>query len=186
MSLYLSDPWGESGYFFPWISFESDPGFPKTTAANEPCTKCLLTLYKELKEEKGYVNLPDETMDCWKVVAVLDDIKECGRFLDVYDHKFDRYVIGKLGGGRKDQTSKVVIMNTSSESERDELEEEFKTVVGEVNPNAPVFYKHGCENYHGAVIGDWDVWNNPNPIKNPENVDTVISAIETLFNYRGK
>ena len=169
-----------------WVSFESDPHLRKTKAnVYERCVPCLERLRNQLMEGRREVELV-EALHCWKVTAVLRDVEECLRLLQLYSERYpDHYVWGKFGTGRPQAPTRVVVFHAESEAERDLLLERVRRCAREIRPDVPVFVSRACANVYAELLGDWREWGPVTPIRRPEKVPELIQRLNRMLYYTG-
>ena len=170
--IYLGDKSSRQGY---WTSFESSP-YLTVTRKNiyGRCVPCIESLLNQLAEGKQAIGL-NQAFDCWKVVAVLDDETECLKVLAAYEQKpFSApHVRGRFGSKEK-EGKKAVIFHADNREERDLILTDLKQCVGQVKPDAQVFFSRACAYLQGQVLGDGSDWEKVTPVKHPENIAEVI------------
>lgn len=166
-----------------WVSFESDPRL-RVTKRNiyGRCLPCLTNLYRQLQEEKEYIELK-EAYNCWKVIAVLSSKEECLEVLRLYEENFlkDHFVKGKFGSSQPSRSSKVLMFHTEDEKDRDRLLGELKICAQSVNPSSKVFYQRACANLFHELLGDWRDWSKVTRIKRPELRPILLERIRRLL-----
>ena len=111
--IYVDHKSSRQGY---WTSFESGPHL--TIAKRNiygRCVPCMENLLDQLVEGRGEIELK-QAFDCWKVVAVLNDEKECLAALERYGQRSpaSRYVCGKIGSKEESGTKGGHIPSQSS------------------------------------------------------------------------
>ena len=175
-------PYKEKGNF--WVSFESDPGL-KTTKANiyGRCLPCIQNLYIQLKEGRKAITL-GTAYTCWKITAVMNGIEECLSLLHAFEKKFPLgHVYGKLGSGRTDAKTTVVVFHTDSTIERDRIRDALAICLPSVTDSTgEIAISRACGILYDDILGDWRQWQPKTKIKHPENVGSVLKRIaRTLY-----
>jgi hypothetical protein len=166
-----------------WVSFESDPKL-RITKKNiyGRCLPCIANLYQQLQEGKGEIELK-EAYQCWKVVAVLKDKKECLEVLGEFEERFlgNQSVKGKFGSSHPSKPSRVLMFHTEDEEERDRLFKSLQICIQKVNPNSKVFYQRACADLFYDLLGDWKEWGKVTQIKNPDVRPVLLERIRRLL-----
>lgn len=167
-----------------WVSFENDSRL-KINKDNiyGKCLPCIQNLYQQLQKKKFEITL-DSAFTCWKITAVLDSMDECLELLQYYENFFlHSHVYGKMGGGREESHTRVVVFHTDKETIRDRIYQELKICSHEVNQNAKVFISRACGILYDELLGDWREWKKTTPIKYPENIEKILDRVKRLLYY---
>ncbi len=179
--IYLADmPNGDKGTH--WVSFESDPRL-STTKANiyGRCLPCIENLYHQLKAGKSVIDL-GTAYHCWKITTVLEGLDPCLDLLMEFEERYPYgHVYGKLGSGRSEATTKVVVFHADHDAERDRLETALRQCLGAVQPDARIEISLGCEVLYEPILGDWHEWRPTTPIRFPENVSAHLERIKRIL-----
>lgn len=165
-----------------WISFETDSRLTQTKARlHARCLPCLTALSNQLKSGADPIAL-GMAWHCWKVVAVVRDEEEGLRLLESFGQAFPgEHVYGKLGTG-KGRTSFAVMFHTEEEKRRDELYAMMGQVVERHFPKRRVFYSRGCGDPYERLLGPWQTWQDPCPIRHPERIGRIRADLrESLY-----
>jgi len=179
--IYLGEiPYSKKGDF--WVSFESDPGLKKTKAnIYGKCLPCIQNLYYQLKEGPAEITL-GPAYHCWKVTAVVKDMDKCLSLLNEFERRFKGgHVYGKLGSGRSNAKTRVVVFHTEDEAQRDKIKQTLEECLPKVDKNAEVQISRACAVLYEGILGDWRQWQSVTPIKNPEKVAGLLERIRTTL-----
>jgi hypothetical protein len=180
--IYVGEiPYAEKGNF--WVSFESDPSLAKTKAnIYGRCLPCIQNLYFQLKEGRREIEL-GAAYNCWKVTAVLKSVDACLFLLEEFERRFEGgHVYGKLGSGRPDSDTRVVVFHTEDESQRDRIENTLRECIQHANIDGDIQISRGCAVLYQDILGDWREWKPTTPVRHPEKVGALLERIrKTLF-----
>lgn len=180
--IYLGQiPYNETGPF--WVSFESDPGLKKTRAdIYGKCLPCIQSLYGQLKAGRTEIEL-GTAYHCWKITAVLDSIEQCLSLLTQFKSRFAfGHVYGKLGSGRSDSKTRVVVFHTDDKAERNRIRKALESCLKEMDLDGEVLISRGCAALYEKILGHWGEWLPTTPIRFPERVKAHLEFIKkTLF-----
>lgn len=166
-----------------WVSFETSPNLKSTRSdIYGRCVPCITSLYEQLKEGKVEIEL-GQAYHCWKVVAVLDGMEECVRVLEEFEETFlgDRQLKGRFGSVDETKKTRVLVINVTSEKDRDRLLSELEECVKRVNPHATVLFHRGCAELYHDILGDWRHWSRREPIRKPEEIPALIDRIRKML-----
>ena len=179
--IYLGKiPSSKNGNF--WVSFESHPHLKKTKAnIYGRCLPCIQNLYHQLKDGGTEIRL-GTAYDCWKITAILDGIDECLSLLSAFEKRFPKgHVYGKLGSGRSDLKTCVVVFHVEDEPERDRIREALEICIPEVSRTGKVQISRACSVLYDDILGDWRKWQPVTPITHPENVDNLLRRLKRIL-----
>ena len=179
--IYLGKiPHSENNTF--WVSFESDSRLKKTRDnIYGRCLPCIQNLYEHLKAGSTEITL-GTAYDCWKVTAVLDDFDQCLELLHEFEKRFPvGHVYGKLGSGRSDIASKVVVFHTEDVPERDRIRDALEECLPKVNPQGSIQISRACAILYNDILGHWRYWKRTSPIRHPEHVERVLQLIKDML-----
>lgn len=173
-------PHNETGTF--WVSFESDPQLSRNKAnIYGRCLPCIQNLYDQLKAGKTTIEL-GTAYHCWKITAVLEDLDQCLALLSEFERQFPGgHVYGKLGSGRTDTTTKVVVFHADDETERNRLESAIRQCLATKSMEDQVLISRGCAVLYEPILGRWDAWQPATPIRHPERVPLHIERLKTIM-----
>jgi hypothetical protein len=172
-----------TGQAMKWVSFETTPNLKSTRSdIYGRCVPCIMSLYEQLKEGKQEIEL-GRAYNCWKVVAVLDSMDECVQLLEEFEGSYlgDRHVKGRFGSVDQSKKTRVLVINATTERERDRLDRELRECVRKVNPRADVFFHRGCAELYHEILGDWRYWKPTEVIKKPEVIPSLINRIRKML-----
>ena len=178
MTIYFSQRASREG----WVSFETDSRLQHTKdRLYSRCLPCLTSLLEQLKRNGGTVEL-DTAWDCWKVVAVLEEREQCLDLLSRFGEAYpEEYLFGKLGTGKGRKTV-AVMFHTEDAVRRDRLYGLLRGVAAEHFPAARVFYSRACSDPYERLLGPWESWRQPCPIRHPEHLAAVKASLrESLY-----
>jgi len=181
--IYLGKiPYDKKGNF--WVSFESDPGLKKTKDnIYGRCLPCIENLYQQLKDGCHEIVL-GTAFNCWKITAIVIGFEECISLLNEFEKRFPLgHVYGKLGSGRPDSKTRVVVFHAENSKERDRLQTALKICLPEVNRDGEVIISRACGILYDDILGDWRQWKPIAPIKYPRNVRELLKRIKEML-YR--
>ncbi len=180
--IYLGEiPYTETGQF--WVSFESHPRLKKTKDnIYGRCLPCIQNLYYQLKERRREISL-GPAYHCWKVTAVLGGVEACLNLLAEFEKRYHKgHIYGKLGSGRPNSETKVVVFHTESESERELIHKTLLDCLPGVDRDGRITISRACAVLYEDILGDWRTWEPVTPIKHPDRVEKLLVRIkETLF-----
>jgi hypothetical protein len=179
--IYLGEiPYSENNPF--WVSFESDPKLKKTRAnIYGRCLPCIQNLYFQLQAGSTEIDL-GTAFNCWKVTVILDDLDQCLKLLDCFQFKFPTgHIYGKLGSGRKDTETRVVVFHTEDEAERDRIRQSLKQCLAEMALPEKILISRACAVLYESLLGDWRTWQPTTPIRYPERVKAHLSRIKKML-----
>jgi len=167
-----------------WVSFESDPKLKKNKAnIYGRCLPCIQNLYEQLKAGKKEIAL-GYALQCWKVAAVVNNLEEALALLSEFEKTFTgEHVYGKLGSGRKDLTTKVVVFHGESEEERDCLKDTLTICLKKRGNMNPPLISRGCAVLHQELFGDWRTWQEVTPVVNEAKIPEMLERIKNIL-YR--
>lgn len=183
--IYLGKiPYNKEGNF--WVSFESDPRLRKTKEnIYGRCLPCIQNLYRQLKAGCTEITL-GPAYNCWKITAVLDSIDQCLALLSEFEKEFPTgHVYGKIGSGRPDSDSKVVVFHAEDVAERDRVRETLGECLLKINPQSSVQISRACAVLYHDILGDWRSWNQTAMIEHPENREKVLKRIKDMLFLAG-
>jgi hypothetical protein len=165
-----------------WVSFESDPRLKKTKDnIYGRCLPCIQNLYEQLKARRTEIDL-GTAYHCWKITAVLEGIEQCFSLLTQFEARFPfGHVYGKLGSGRSDVKTKVVVFHTDNEPERDRIQRALKVCRREMGLDTTVLISRACAVLYEDILGDWREWRPSTPLRYPERVGTHIERIKNIL-----
>ena len=179
--IYLGDiPYNEKEMF--WVSFESDPRLSRTKAnIYGRCLPCIQNLYEQLNAGKSSIDMGN-AYNCWKITAVVENIDHCLSLLFEFEKRYAYgHVYGKIGSGRVNSTTKVVVFHTDDESERDRLAFALQRCIELMTLNAKIFISRGCDTLHKPILGEWQMWQPTTPICFPEKIPEHIEKIRKII-----
>jgi hypothetical protein len=179
--IYLGEiPYSENKAF--WVSFESDPHLKKTRSnIYGRCLPCIQNLYFQLQAGCSEIKL-GTAFNCWKVTAVLADVDQCLSLLDRFQSLFPLgHVYGKLGSGRSDSETKVVVFHTETVFERDRIRDSLKQCLEEMGLSTNIEISRGCAVLYENLLGDWRKWQPISPIIYPERVKAHLERIKKIL-----
>ena len=183
--IYLGKiPYSEKGNF--WVSFESEPRLRKTKEnIYDRCLPCIQNLYRQLKTGCTEITL-GPAYNCWKITAVMDSIDQCLALLQVFEKDFPLgHVYGKLGSGRPDSDSKVVVFHAEDVAERDRVHMALEECLLKINPQGSLQISRACAVLFHDILGDWRHWNQTVTIQHPENRGRVLKRIKDMLFLAG-
>jgi len=183
--IYLGKiPYSEKGDF--WVSFESDPRLRKTRKnIYGRCLPCIQNLYRQLKEKDTEITL-GPAYTCWKITAVLDSMDQCLALLQAFEKSFPfGHVYGKLGSGRPDSESKVVVFHAEDDAERERVREALEECLFKIKPQGSVLISRACAVLFHDILGDWRHWSRTETIRHPENRERVLKRIKDMLYMAG-
>ncbi len=166
-----------------WVSFESDPRMRRTKAnIYGRCLPCIQNLYDQLKAGKSAIDM-GTAYHCWKITAVLDSFDQCLELLAVFEKQFPSYghVYGKLGSGRADTTTKVVVFHTDDEAERDRLKIALRQCLEAMALDAEILISLGCGVLYEPILGDWRTWKPTTTIRYPARISAHLERIKKIM-----
>jgi hypothetical protein len=179
--IYLGEiPYSEGKPF--WVSFESDPKLKKTRSnIYGRCLPCIQNLYFQLQAGCSEIDL-GTAFNCWKVTTILDDLDQCLQLLERFQSMFPTgHVYGKLGSGRKDTKTRVVVFHTEDEAERDRIRESLKQCLNEMALPEKILISRACAVLYENLLGDWQTWEPTTPIRYPERVKEHLARIKKIL-----
>jgi len=165
-----------------WWSFETHPRMMRTKRRiHERCLPCLAGLLDQLKADRREIDLP-HAWDCWKVVAVAPDEATCMEILDrlAGDHP-DLYLHGKLGGRRDRYGTSALVLHAEGEAERDRMVACLQQTLERRFPHVPLRLSRACADPYAEILGPWQEWTLPCPIRRPEAVPRVVRRLRELL-----
>lgn len=181
--IYLDKfPYPQSGCF--WVSFESNPDLKKTKSnIYGRCLPCIQNLYQQLKEGHREITL-GPAYNCWKITAIVKGFEECLTLLCEFERKFPvGHVYGKLGSGRSNSETMVVVFHAENASERDRLRKAWEESLKQVTISGEIQISRACSILYNDILEDWRKWRPTTPIKHPENVGRLLERIKQIL-YR--
>jgi hypothetical protein len=182
-NIYLGEiPYSEKKPF--WASFESDPRLKKTRAdIYGRCLPCIQNLYEQLKAGKNEIDLGN-AYGCWKITAVLNGIEQCFSLLMQFQtHVSEGHVYGKIGSGRADFSTRVVVFHTQDEMDRDRILKIVNRCLQEMDIDAGAMISRGCASLYEVILGDWRDWRRATPIRFPERVGEHLEYIKKVLHW---
>lgn len=181
MTIYFSQRTSREG----WASFETDPRLRHTKERlHRRCLPCLTSFLDQLKVTGQSVAL-EMAWDCWKVVAVLAAKEQCLDLLTRFGEAHpEEYLLGKLGTGKGRETV-AVMFHTEDLLRCERLYGLLRAVAGEHFPTARVFYSRACSDPFERLLGPWQAWRQPCPIRHPERLDEVRASLRESLYGRG-
>lgn len=173
-------PFSKNGRF--WVSFESDPALRKTKAnIYGRCLPCIQSLYFQLKEGRHEITLGN-AYNCWKITAVLNGIDECISLLSEFERRYPGWhVYGKLGSGRVNSETKVVVFHAENVAERDRIRAALEKCLPAVKSNRGIQISRACSVLYDDILGDWHDWLPVTKIKYPENVNSLLERLRRIL-----
>lgn len=161
-----------------WVSFETHPQLRRTKERlHARCLPCLTGLLEQLKGGGAGLELR-EAWECWKVVAVLAGPEECLAVLEEFSLTYPQeYVYGKFGRGGEDREGCAVIFHTERQDRCDQLLALLGEVAARRSPTPRVFCSRACGRPYAELLGPWEEWSRVTPLRHPERVDRVKSAL---------
>lgn len=172
-----------TGKAMKWVSFETSPNLKATRSdIYGRCVPCITSLYEQLKDGKQEIDL-GLAYSCWKVVVVLESMEECVKVLEEFETRFlgERMLKGRFGSVDETKTTRVLVLNATTERDRDRLYAELQECACKVNPGAQVLFHRGCAELYHAILGDWRRWNRREAIKKPEEIPLLIDRIRKML-----
>lgn len=179
--IYLGEiPYSENQPF--WVSFESDPKLKKTRSnIYGRCLPCIQNLYFQLQAGCTEIRL-GTAFNCWKVTVILNDLDQCLVLLDCFQSMFPTgHVYGKLGSGRKDSETRVVVFHTENENERDRIRQSLKQCLAEMELPERILISRACAVLYENLLGDWQTWQPRTAIRYPERVKDHLERIKKIL-----
>lgn len=180
--IYLGKiPYRKKGNY--WVSFESDRSLKKTKAnIYGRCLPCIYNLYTQLKAGRREITL-GTAYHCWKVTAPVNGIDEGLSLLSEFEKKFPTgHVYGKLGSGRTESRTKVVVFHTETKAERDRIKKALKACLpAATGKKGEVKISRACAMLYDDILGDWQEWRPRTPIKHPENKGPLLARIKKIL-----
>jgi hypothetical protein len=173
-------PHNETGTF--WVSFESDPHLSRNKAnIYGRCLPCIQNLYDQLKAERTVIDM-GTAFHCWKITAVLQNFDQCLALLAEFEKRFPGgHVYGKLGSGRADTATKVVVFHADDETERDRLKAALGQCKRSMALDTDILISRGCAVLYEPLLGEWRVWQATTPIRFPERVPAHIQRLKRIM-----
>ncbi len=166
-----------------WVSFESSAGLEATKKdIYGRCVPCITNLYDQLRDGRTAIRL-GQAFTCWKVVAVMDDERQCVEVLEEFEKSFlgDRKVKGRFGSVDPAKTTRVIVFNAGDEQERQKLFAEVTTCAEAVNRHAIVSYHRACAELYHDLLGDWRTWKETETVKRPELTGLLLEKIRKML-----
>ncbi len=166
-----------------WVSFESTAGLEATKKdIYGRCVPCITNLYEQLKDGRTEIRL-GAAFTCWKVVAVMDDERQCVEVLEEFEKRFlgERKLKGRFGSVDPTKTTRVIVFNAGDEAERQRLFAEVTTCAQAVNPRSTVSYHRACAELYHDLLGDWRNWKETEPVKRPELAEPLLGRIRKML-----
>ena len=167
-----------------WVSFEDDPCLTQTRwNIYGRCVPCMEDLWQQLDSTKSTIQ-PNEALNCWKVVVVLEDEEQCLALLELFERNFlagHAKVRGRYGDSTTGGLSQAVVFQTQDMNQRDRLKEEAILCAQQVNAEAEIFFARACTNLYGEILGPWQEWKEVTPIRHPEKIEEVKERIKRLL-----
>lgn len=165
-----------------WVSFESDPRLTKTKGnIYGRCLPCIQNLYEQLKVDSHTIDLGN-AYNCWKITVVLEGIEQSLSLLAHFEKRFPSgHVYGKIGSGRANSKTKVVVFHTDNEPERDRLEAALNVCLVEMGLDTDVLISRACAVLYEDILGDWREWGQTTPIRYPERVEKHLARIKDIL-----
>jgi len=179
--IYLGKiPYSESGKF--WVSFESNPGLKKTKEnIYERCLPCIQGLYYQLKEGHCEITLGN-AYNCWKITAIVKNLEECLSLLCEFERRFPSgHVYGKLGSGRANSETMVVVFHAENAAEMSQLRAKLEMCLSGLGSKKPVQISRACSVLYDDILGDWQDWLPVTKIKHPENVCGLMERLRKIL-----
>jgi hypothetical protein len=173
-------PSSTNGVF--WVSFENHPKLKKTKAdIYGRCLPCIQNLYEQLKSGRTMIKLGN-AYQCWKITTILDRLETCFDLLEkVSTHPFNGCLHGKLGNGRVNTDTRVVVFHTQDEEERDRIERIIRTCLLEMKINSEPVISRACEVLYKPLFGDWRKWQPTSPIRYPQLVEKHTAYLKKVL-----
>lgn len=166
-----------------WMSFENHPRLEETKKhIYVRCLPCLEHLFEQLKNSPTEIMLQNP-LNCWKVVVVFQDLDECLDLLCLLQDNPPAVEIirGRMGTSDKSSPNVVIIFQTLTESERDELIEYIGKLAPRINPNFSLSYERGCGDLYVTLCGDWRSWQEVNPVVNTHHIPLIREKVSKLL-----
>jgi len=180
-SIYLDKiPYTETGKF--WVSFESNPGLKKTKAnIYGRCLPCIQGLYHQLKEGHCEIILGN-AYNCWKITAIVKNLEECLSLLCEFERRFPSgHVYGKLGSGRANSETMVVVFHAEAVAEMSQLRAKLEMCLSGLGIKKSVQISRACSVLYDDILGDWQDWLPVTKIQHPENVDGLMERLRKIL-----
>jgi len=179
--IYLAEiPYSENKPF--WVSFESDPHLKKTRAnIYGRCLPCIQNLYFQLKAGQTEIFL-GTAFNCWKVTAVLENFDQCLLLLEHFQTRFPGgHVYGKLGSGRSDSKTRVVVFHAENKTECDRLQTALRQCLNKMGGPERILISKACAVLYENILGDWRKWSPRAPVIYPDRVDALLARIKKIL-----
>lgn len=180
-TIYLGRiPHNDTGTF--WVSFESDPCLSRNKAnIYGRCLPCIQHLYQQLAAGQAAIRM-GTAFHCWKITAVLKDLDQCLALLSEYERQFPGgHVYGKLGSGRADIVTRVVVFHADDKAERNRLDAALGQCLKTMGLDAEVLISRGCAVLYEPILGKWDAWQKTTPIRYPERVPAHMVRLKKIM-----
>jgi hypothetical protein len=173
-------PHCETGTF--WVSFESDPRLSRNKANIQGrCLHCIQNLHNQLRDGNSEIDM-GSAYHCWKITAVLENLDRCLELLSEFEKHFPYgHVFGKLGSGRADTTTKVVVFHADDEIERDRLKDALGQCLEAMGLEVEVLISRGCAVLYEPILGKWSHWRPRTPIRFPERIPGHIERLKQIL-----
>ncbi|MBW2642788.1 MAG: hypothetical protein JRC89_05305 [Deltaproteobacteria bacterium] len=179
--IYLDKiPFSKSGRF--WVSFESDPGLKKTkTNIYDRCLPCIQNLYHQLKLGLKEISLGN-AYNCWKIIAIVKRFEDGISLLSEFERRYPvGHIYGKLGSGRGNLETRVVVFHAEDVAERDRIRTALEKCLPAVKSNRGVQISRACAVLYDDLLGDWHDWLPVTKIKYPENVGNLLERLRGIL-----
>lgn len=169
-----------------WMSFENHPRLAETKKnIYIRCLPCLESLYEQLSSSPSELRL-ENPLNCWKVVIVLKSLDECLDLLCLYQEagiakKAPGAVRGRMGTNDKNSPNVVIIFQTLSEEERDELLASLNKLAPCINSDYAITIERGCGDLYGSLCGDWQNWSETTPVLHRNQIAPVREKVGRLL-----
>lgn len=175
-------PFSKRGKF--WVSFESDPNLTKTKEnIYSRCLPCIQNLYQQLKAGLMEITLRN-AYNCWKITAIVNRFEDGISLLSEFERRYPvGHVYGKLGSGRANLETRVVVFHAEDVAERDRIRAALEKCLPAVKSNRGIQISRACSVIYDDLLGNWEDWLPVTKIKYPENVDSIIERLRRIL-YR--
>lgn len=173
-------PSSTNGVF--WVSFENHPRLKKTRAdIYGRCQPCIQNLYQQLKTGSTLIKLGN-AFHCWKITTVLDRLEICFDLLEkVSEQPFGGCLQGKLGNGRPNAETRVVVFHTQDEDNRDRILQIVRACLFELQIKSEPVISRACEVLYAPLFGDWRKWKPTTPILHSQRIEKHIAYLRRVL-----
>lgn len=180
-TIYLKEiPSSTTGAF--WVSFEDHPRMVKTRGdIYGRCLPCIQNLYNQLKSGKTRIRLGN-AYHCWKITAVLDHLDLCFALLEKFStHAVPGPIYGKLGSGRSDVSTRVLVFHSQDEAQRDQIRLALDQSLKELKIASKAEISRACAVLYHGLLGDWRTWQPTTPIRYHERISGQIGYLKRVL-----